>query len=42
VTFIDVLPVLARGSPVLHGGQLYVDVLRGIALTHGSGGGVRQ
>jgi len=39
---IDVLPVVARGSAVVHGCQLHVDVLRGTALAHGSGGGVRQ
>jgi len=40
--YIDVLPVIARGSAVFHGGQLHVDVLRRTALAHGSGRGVRQ
>lgn len=32
----------ARVVAVLHGRQLHVDVLRGTAPTHGTGGGVRQ
>lgn len=38
----DVLQVAARAAAVLHGRQLHVDVLRGIAPAHGPGGGVRQ
>lgn len=38
----DILQVPARAAAVLHGRQLHVDVLRGIALAHGPGGGVRQ
>lgn len=37
-----VLQVPARVAAVLHGGQLHVDVLRGVAPAHGPGGGVRQ
>jgi len=42
VYFPDLLPVFTRGSAILHGGQLHVDVLRRTALAHGLGGGVRQ
>lgn len=38
----DILPVLARDAAILHGCQLHVDVLRGVALAHGPCGGVRQ
>lgn len=38
----DILQVPARAAAVLHGRQLHVDVLRGIAPAHGPGGGVRQ
>lgn len=38
----DLLPDFARTTAVFYGGQLHVDVLRGVALTHGFGSCVCQ